>query len=404
MATLLSRLRAKDKSGLFNSSSSSPSYPTGLTIFDHRIGAHVRVPDDDGNIIDEYDKLGIEGGTMNLFISESGVGKTTLCVQIAANIARQYDEAFVYHFDAENASTASRIKEITKFSKKEYDEKYVLNREDKTVDAILKVIYDIADEKRENRKQYEIVDDKLDDFGNKIVSLVPTVVIIDSLEMLQSKGAKMDELEGQTLGGRQALLLSQFLKKVNAVLKSANIIVLMINHMKEKPQMGFTATKSPLMYLSNTKNIPGGKAQFYLSNSIWLLDKIEAFKFEETGFHGFAVRIINTKTRQNFSGASCELVFNQETGYSEALSLFRMAKENGLIEGRNPKCRLVGDDTGFTFDTRRMIDYLDNEEFMTAIRTSCMPIMKKMLSSYTQEELNRIAAEQEKELASNIAE
>lgn len=404
MATLLSRLREKDKSGLFRSSSSSPSYHTGLSIFDHRIGAHVRVPDENENIIDEYDKLGIEAGTLNIFVSEPGVGKTTLCIQIASNIIKKFDDAFVYHFDAENASTSSRIKDITGFSKKEYDEKYILNREDKTFDTILKAIYDIADMKRENRKDYEIVEDRLDDFGNKIVSLVPTVIIIDSLQALQSKGAKMDELEGQTVGGRQALLISQFLGKLNAVLKSVNIIVLLISHLKEKPQMGFTATKSPLMYLSNTKNIPGGRAPIYLSNSIFLMDRIETFKYDETGIHGFSVKLLNVKTRQNFSGAWCELVFDQQTGYSEALSLFRMAKENGLIEGRNPKCRLIGDDSGFTFDTRRMKDYINNQEFMSAIRTACMPIMKNMLSSYTIEELNNIIKEQEKEIENSKCE
>lgn len=387
---LLAKLKQNDKKGLWNSSPASISYETGFDCFDYRTGCIVDVQGENGKIECSYPSLGILGGTMNEFIAEAGVGKTTLALQIAANIARKFISSMIILYDMERSTTPSRLSSVTNFTKEEFEQKIVHKQEDCYVEDIIEMIAGIANLKRENRKDFEYDTGRKDDFGRPIISLEPTIVIIDSIPLLASKNSKLEEIEGQTLGGRVALLLSQFFNKILPMMKAANIIVFAINHLKEKPQMGGFGTKSPLMYLSNTKSVPGGKSQFYLSHNIFMLDKLETItEKDEAGFLGFKSKLFLVKSRQNDPGTSIDMIFENQTGYNNLLSLFNFAKDKGLITGRNPKSRLIGDPNEFAFDTRKMVSYLDNEDLVNSMKLATKPLLEELLSNKTPEELSK---------------
>ena len=80
--------------------------------------------------------------------------------------------------------------------------------------------------------------------GKPIILLEPTVIILDSLKMLNvGDTKKTDEMEGQTAGGRKAMAITQFMEKSTPMCKEANIILLIINHVKDDMSIGFNAQK-----------------------------------------------------------------------------------------------------------------------------------------------------------------
>ena len=73
---LLSRLREKDKHGLFEKTQTSVSYNTNFLPFDFKNGYMIQVRDYDDKLIKEYPSTGLVGGTFTTIIGKSGVAKT----------------------------------------------------------------------------------------------------------------------------------------------------------------------------------------------------------------------------------------------------------------------------------------------------------------------------------------
>jgi hypothetical protein len=151
---MLDRLRVKDKKGLFTRTQTAIGYSTGFISLDYVNGYMVQVRDIDDNIVKEYASTGMVGGSFNTFIGKSGVAKTTAAVQMAMNIVRPYPNAFVQHYDLEQALTYTRIKNVTGATQRELDEKYVLKQERTYIEDIFDGIMEIAREKHENRSDY----------------------------------------------------------------------------------------------------------------------------------------------------------------------------------------------------------------------------------------------------------
>ena len=73
----------------------SVSYPTGFVNLDFTNGYIQEV-----NGALKYE-LGLSDGSINMIISDSGVGKTTICTQIASNIVRRFNSSVVFYEQAE---------------------------------------------------------------------------------------------------------------------------------------------------------------------------------------------------------------------------------------------------------------------------------------------------------------
>lgn len=224
--SLLDRLRKNDKKGYFDRTQTSVMYRTGFLPLDYRNGYVVKSIDLNENLLNEYAALGFTGGTFITVVGKTGVAKTTFMVQAAFNIVNQFTEnAFVIHYDLEQALTYTRIKNITGGTQQELNDKYILRQEKNFIEDIFDSIMAIAKEKDANKKDYMYDTGLTDEFGKKIISYVPTVIIIDSIPTLESKGSP-DEMEGGTAASRKAKAIAQFYKKLMPVIKTYNITVM----------------------------------------------------------------------------------------------------------------------------------------------------------------------------------
>lgn len=387
---LLQKLKENSK-GSFGNHLSSISYSTGFRTFDYRNGYLVTVEDEKGEVIDRYSQLGIGNGNIVTVVGETQTGKTTFFVQAAYNIVKPFKNGFVRHYDLEKTFNLTRLKNLLGMTREEYDSKYSIEQNICYMEDILNDIIDIAHEKINNKKEYLYDTGKLDDYGNPIIMMEPTVVIIDSLPALTVK-KNADTMEGLTGGGRNAIMISEFYSKIVPYANAANIIFFIVNHLKDIPQLNaFSAKKPSIPYMKANKNIPGGKAALLFSHVICYFEVISKYNYEDNGFDGFCDRVSFWKTRSNKAGKTCQLVFNQETGFDPVLSLYEYAKENNLIEGRNPKKYFVNQKENATFDDRILISELKQKpEIARALVRSSIELLNSTLSTIDRSELDKL--------------
>lgn len=152
----------------------------------------------------------IKEGSSLLLIGYSGTGKTTIALQLAYNIIKDFEFSRIFHLDYECNTTLDRVKNIT--GDDDIESKYINIDEQYTWDGIIDHIRDIHDEKIKNICAYTYNTKILDDDGQIIYTLMPTVYIIDS---------KFD-----------SKISNDFIQQVDSFLKTANIILIVISHIK----------------------------------------------------------------------------------------------------------------------------------------------------------------------------
>ena len=102
------------------------SYPTGFLNFDYLNGYIATERLEDGTLHDYYD-LGITDGSYVSFIANTGVGKSTLVCQIAANIARRFQTTTIFEDQLESKGlNQSRRLQLSGFSMDEYNKRYII--------------------------------------------------------------------------------------------------------------------------------------------------------------------------------------------------------------------------------------------------------------------------------------
>jgi len=124
-------------------------------------------------------------------------------------------------------------------------------------------------------------------------------------------------------------------KRIIPMLKKANIILFIINHITTKIEINpMMHTKGQLSYLKQGEEVPGGRTVNYLANVFIRFDDNSKLK-EGEGFDisGNLVDLTLIKSRNSRAGQSTTLVFNQTLGFDPELSLFIMLKNTGHIKG-----------------------------------------------------------------------
>lgn len=387
---MLARLQAKDKAGIFKRTQTAVSYPTRFAPFDYRNGYMVQVRDLEDNVITQYPSTGIVGGSFNTVVGRSGTAKTTFTIQAASNIVRPFENSFVIHYDLEQATTYTRIKNVTGLPQREMDDKYVLKQERSYIEDIMEAVMSIAREKEENRNDYMYDTGLKDEFNIPIRSFVPTVIILDSIPTATYKPKDENdiELEGGTYANRVAKSLAQFYKRLTPIIKEYNIIVFAINHINAKIEINpMVKTQAQVNYLKQDESLPGGNAPIYYAHNLLKFVSSGKKSLDKDGYDGFGVRVELIKSRTNKAGQSVNMCYNQEFGFDPVMTQYDFASEHGLINGARKDKRWLTGYEDLIFDSRKFRrEFIDRPELRMALYDATLPFMEDMLSKVNPDE------------------
>ncbi len=316
-------------------------FKTGFDTLDYRLGTYVKTPDEH----EDYFAVGLEEGTYIMVIGRTGSGKSSLAMQIAGKIARPYEDSAVFLDDVEAASSASRFKALTGWSDTEIENKFVHRKIGISAESFYKSINDIYALKMENKEALTIKTDKLDEKGEPIETLVPTVYILDSLAVLvPEKFSEEEELSSTMSQGAVAKTNSMIFQRILPKLKRANIILIVINHITSKIDINpMQKSKAQLLYLKADESIPGGTKPLYMANTLLKVEtgsKLDASK--DLGIDGNFATVQILKSRSNRAGRVATLVYNQNKGFINPLSNYNFLKEEKKIGGAGRSFYLDG--------------------------------------------------------------
>lgn len=311
-------------------------YSTGFPCFDFINGCKIRVDDKKNNRKYSYYSLGVTDGAGCMLIGRSGSGKTTFAVQMAANIAAQFENSEIFHDDIEGGITEARRIALTRWSPSMLKAKYRYRNKGITAENFYETLSLIKDMKLEMYDELLYDTGKVDMFGNPIYKLPPTVYILDSIALLTpEKYSEEDELSGSMAATATAKTNSMLFKRIIPMLKAANIILITINHITDAISINpMQRKKAAVSYLKQDEAIGGGRAVTYLTNLMLRLDDNTKLKEGEgLGIQGNFVDIQIIKSRSGRAGSTCTLVFDQNRGFDSDLSLFVLLKNEKRIGG-----------------------------------------------------------------------
>lgn len=311
-------------------------YPTMFLNLDYLNGQRIHVDDKESGRDYEYDSIGIVDGSFNLLIGRSGCGKSTAAKQMAANIIRPYPLGCIFEDSIEGGITHRRNEILTGFSPEDIRDKLLIRNAGVSCESVYKRIKMIYDIKTDHADDYKYDTGLFDSRGNRIFKLQPTVYIIDSLAMLMpEKVTQEEELSGQMSATAGAKMIAGIFRRIVPLLKAANIILFVINHITTKIEINaFTHTKSQILYLKPDETCPGGNTPLYLANNIFRFDDgSKLAEGKDLDIAGCITRVEMVKSRTNRAGVSSNMIFNQDIGFDPDLSLYLMLKESGRING-----------------------------------------------------------------------
>jgi len=318
-------------------------YSTGFLTFDFANGTMVHVRSNTKDM--KYHSVGITDGSMVMVIGRSGCGKTTFCIQSASNIVRPFKTSCVFEDNIEGGLTATRRATLSRFNSEELKDRFICRNSGITAENFYERVKMIHDLKINNRADYEYDTGLCDDMGNRIYKLEPTVYILDSIALLMpEKYTEEDELSGQMAATAAAKANTAIFKRIIPMLKAANIILFVINHITQNVSLNaYAPPKSQVSYLKQGERLAGGEAIVYLSNLLLRFEDRSKLKDDEgLGINGSIVDILFVKSRTNRAGKVASLVFNQEMGYDEELSEYLLLKNNGKIGGAGAYLYITG--------------------------------------------------------------
>lgn len=378
-------LMAKDKDyNMRQEADMDVQYPTGYLPLDYLIGQRVHVDDPENGRVFDYDSIGIVDGSYNLVIGRSGCGKSTLVKQISKNIVAPFKNGIIMEDSIEGGITMTRNEFLVGMSATETRERLIVRNSGISTETCYKRIKALHDIKILTPEKFTYDTGLFDSSGNRIFKMEPTVYIIDSLAMLMpEKYTQEEEISGQMSTTASAKMIASFFKRVVPLLKGANIILFVINHITQQIDINpYQHSKTHNIYLDQGETCPGGVTPFYLANNIFrLYDNNKLSEDKELGISGNFVTIKIIKSRTSRSGVTTDLVFNQDTGFDPDLSLYIMLKKAGAIKGAGAFLYLDGyPDQKFAQKNLKTI-LSQNEEFANKFVDTCFDILHNSIKT-----------------------
>ena len=248
------------------------------------------------------------------------------------------------------------------------------------VESIYKEILSIYDAKMANKDEYLYDTGHVDSRGLPIIKMVPTVYVIDSVaNMVPERVANRGEMGGQMDATAIAKANTQFIKLTMQLLKTANIIVLAINHINKRVETGFMPTKNDIPYLKQDETLPGGKAINYDANNIFKLDD-KKIKEESFGFNGKEIVVQMIKSRTNKANMTTPLLLNFDIGFDPYFSLLLLLKDTGRVKAKGAYMQL-DEHADMKFTNKKFTEILfDNKDFQKVFFEAAKEECRKLLT------------------------
>lgn len=359
-----------DKKNPIMVATSMMQHPTGFMYLDYGVGSYMTVYDDDEDPLYMYHNIGITAGSVNVLISKSQGGKTTLAIEMGMAIIEPYITKMLYEaaikentppkdktppitalpfiqiLDTEKTLPMDYVKKLTKYSNKRLRQNIVINPITTDKDLIRAI---------ESHVQYKIthmnptIMPMLDLFGKPIREYPPTVAIIDSTSQLLlediddpsklgKKGGMQDIYDSATkgpAGAQRAKVISALYSQLVNYAKRYNIIIFSINHINKMPAiMGIPVKQYRGLRAGET--IGGGERAIYLASNILRLDVIKSVGGASSssvqlgeGITGHISIASWIKSKSNSKSNTCQLVYTNKDGYNPLLSSLWFGKEVG---------------------------------------------------------------------------
>ena len=206
--------------------------------------------------------------------------------------------------------------------------------------------------------------------------------------MTPEKFAQEDELSGQMSTTATAKATAMVFRKIVPMLKSVNIIFMVINHITQKVDINpMQKKKAQVSYLKQDEALPGGNTPVYLANNLIRFDDVTKLK-EKDGFgiDGSIVDLGLVKSRTNKAGQAASLVFNQDMGFDQELSLLQLLKDNGRVNGAGAYL-YIGDHSDMKFSQKKFKEKLATDpEFMRVVQQEVMDVLRLIIPDTSQEQ------------------
>ena len=213
------------------------------------------IPLDDGS---KQLYTGVSNGRIVMCIGKSGTGKSTIAMQIGANIVQRYENGLLYLFDFEQNNTKERFRMVTGMSEEYFDDHCTILRDGISTESVLRLLSKIKEFKLAHEKELLVPNENgiKDKSGEIVKVLPPSVVIVDSLAMmLPEDNLAEEEIQGSMAATSIAKVNSQFFKKCVQICNRANIILIFINHITQQISIGVTPPSAQVNYLKQDEAI-----------------------------------------------------------------------------------------------------------------------------------------------------
>lgn len=365
------------------------AYPTGFLTFDYINGTVVHVKKDDMQF--SYNSIGIVDGSMVTVIGRSSSGKTTWCVQTAGNIIRPFKSSCIWMDSVEGGIVDTRAQSLLKLYGKDFEDRWIPRNTGVTAENFYQRIKYVHDLKLEAEDKITYDTGTYTQDGEKIYKMEPSVYILDSLAMLTpGKLTEEEELSGQMSVTSSAKMNTMVFKRIIPMLKAANIILFVVNHITEDVQITpFSRTQGQLSYLKPGERLGGGRAAIYVTNLLVRLDDHSKMKSDEgLGIDGSLVDFTLLKSRTAAVGQKTTLVFNYNVGFDPDLSLYYFLKSRKLINGAGIGL-YIGDRNDLKFSQKNLKTKLqENEEFRNVFVQYCLQELQTLIHDPIKEEQN----------------
>ena len=369
------------------------AYPTGFAPFDYYNGMRVPVLQDDDTVEYVYDAIGLSAGSINLFVGRSSTGKTTHLIQCIGAIMMSnpeiYSKSFALYCDIEGGASKPRISQLTGMDIRDVNQKFVLK--DRGIDH--QTIFTIVKKHCDDKLARMISDPEsvmydtgiIEPDGKPKKEMVPTFVVIDSLDMLKtSKIQENDEIGGNTNGMINSKMNTELFSLLKPNIKRANVIFCCVCHIKDNINMNaYIPVSKQINYMKQSDKISGGKNIIYLANNIFQYESKTNEKDKDTNYGklvGWESNVTLLKSRLNRAGTEFLMFFDQRTGFNREYSAFLFLYKIGVITYKGSRYYMP---SGKGFYKKNLLKEIDNDpELAREFRDCIINHGPKVLSNY----------------------